>query len=85
MIKEPIMQQCFNDELLYKLSSRSSKPVVYKKYWPDLINRMKYHGGEKVSGICLELNRNLDITYLSNNKWTLPIKEFEKLLSPKND
>lgn len=85
MIKEPIMQKCFNDEMPYKLSCRSSKSVVYKKYWPDLLNRMKYHGGEKVSGICLELNRNLVLSYLSNNKWTLPIKEFQTLLSPKYD
>jgi hypothetical protein len=85
MIREPIMQQCFNDQLPYKLSCRSSKSVVYKKYWPDLLNRIKYHGGEKVSGICLELNRNLDLNYLSNNKWTLSIKEFQTLLSPKYD
>jgi hypothetical protein len=46
---------------------------------------MKYHGGEQVNGICVELNRKLDITYSSNNKWALPIEEFEKLLEPKHD
>ena len=85
MIREPSIQQCFNDQLKYKLSCRSTKPVVYKKYWPDLLIRMKYHGGEQVNGICVELNRKLSRKYLSNNKWSIPIKEFEQLLNPKYD
>lgn len=82
MIKEPIMQKCLNDELEYKLSSRSTKPVVYRKYWPDLKIKMKYHGSEKVNGICIDLNRKLSWDYHSNDKWTVPIKDFEKMLSP---
>jgi hypothetical protein len=82
MIRESRMQECFNDQLMYKLSCRSSKPSIYKKYWPDLLGRVKYHGGEQISGICIELNRKLSKMYSSNSKWSLPIKEFEKLLSP---
>ncbi len=85
MLREPKMQLCVNDELMYKLSCRSTKPSIYLKYWPDLTPRLKYHGGEQVSGICIELNRKLSKMYSSNNKWTMPIKEFEKLLSPKYD
>jgi len=85
MIREPRMQDCFDDRLMYKLSCRSSKPSVYKKYWPDLLGRMKYHGGEQISGICIELNRKLSKLYSANNKWSLPIKEFEQLLSPVYD
>jgi len=82
MIREPAMEKCLNDELIYKLSSRSTKPVIYKKYWPDLTIRMKYHGSEKVNGICIDLNRKLSSMYFSDNKWELPINDFEKLLSP---
>jgi len=85
MIRESKMQECFNDQLIYKLSCRSTKPTVYKKYWPDLRIRMKYHGGEQISGICIELNRKLSKMYSSNSKWSLPIKEFEQLLSPAHD
>ena len=82
MIKEPIMQQCITDELVYKLSSRSTKTVVYKKYWRDLMNRTKFGGSEQITGLCVDLNRKLFNMYYSGNKWTVPIKEFEKLLSP---
>lgn len=82
MIREPAMKKCLNDELIYKLSSRSTKPVIYKKHWPDLAIRMKYHGSEKVNGICIDLNRKLSSMYFSDNKWELPINDFEKLLSP---
>jgi len=82
MIKEPIMQQCLNDELIYKLSSRSTKTVVYKTHWNDLTNRIKFGGSEQITGMCVDLNRKLSNIYYSDTKWTIPIKEFEKLLSP---
>lgn len=82
MIKEPFMQKCFNNELEYKLSSRSTKPIIYRKYWPDLKIKMKYHGSEKVNGICVDLNRKLSWDLHSNDKWVMPIKEFQQLLSP---
>lgn len=82
MIREPIMQKCLNDELEYKLSSRSTKPIVYRNYWPDLKIKMKYHGSEKVNGICIGLNRQLSYQFHSDGKWTIPIKQYEALLSP---
>ena len=85
MIKESAIQDCVNDKFMYKLSTRSTKPSVYKKYWPDLISRMKYHGGEQISGITVALNRKLSKDIGSNNKWTLPIKDFENILRVKND
>lgn len=81
IINEPIMQQCFANQLNYKLSSRSSKPVVYRKYWPDLNVRVKYNGGEQIAGMCLDLNRKLTLKYFSDNKWSMPIEEFTQLLS----
>jgi hypothetical protein len=82
MIREPAMEKCLNDELIYKLSSRSTKPVIYKKYWPDLLIRMKYHGSEKVNGICIDLNRKLSGMYFSDNKWSISVDDFKKLLNP---
>jgi hypothetical protein len=81
MIREPVMQQCFANQLNYKLSSRSSKSVVYRKHWPDLRVRAKYHGGEQIAGMCTDLNRKLLLKYSSDTKWTMPIEEFTQLLS----
>lgn len=82
MIREPTMEKCLKGELKYKLSSRSTKPGVYKKYWPDLLGRMKYHGSEMVNGICLDLNRKLSYELHSNDKFLLPVKDFERMLAP---
>jgi hypothetical protein len=85
MIQEPEIQKCINDEYQYKLTTRSTKPAVYRKYWPDLIPRMKYHGGEKIGSMCVEINRRLSNLYASNGKWSMPVDLFEKSLRPIND
>lgn len=85
MIKELDIQKCVQDQFMYKLSTRSTKPLIYKKYWPDLLSRMKYNGGEQIGGITVELNRKLSKDMGSNSKWSLPITEFEKLLDANND
>jgi hypothetical protein len=43
---------------------------------------MKYHGSEKVNGICIDLNRKLSGMYFSDDKWSIPVTDFENLLSP---
>ena len=58
--------------------------LLIKKHVFEKLNEhpaIKVHVDEDYA----ELNKNLDLNYLSNNKWTLPIKEFQKLLSPKYD
>jgi len=82
MIREPIMSQCLNNELLYKMSSRSTKSVVYMKHWKDLEPRVKYHGSEKLGGRCIELNRKYAAKFNSNGKWSIPIHYFTKMLEP---
>jgi len=83
MINDPNMFKCVHDEIQYKLSSRSTKAVVYIKSWNDLEPRAKYHGSEKLGGRCVELNKKYMSTYRTVDKWSVPIDQFIKMLEPK--
>jgi hypothetical protein len=82
MIREPAMAKCLNNELEYKMSSRSTKAVVYMRHWPDLEPRLKYHGSEKLGGRCIELNRKYATKFRSTDKWSIPINHFIEMLTP---
>jgi hypothetical protein len=83
IIKDPDMFRCLHDQLAFKLSSRSTKAVVYIKSWNDLEPRLKYHGSEKLGGRCVELNKKFVSKFKTTNKWTIPIDEFIEMLEPK--
>ena len=67
-----------------KQSTRSSKYEVYKKYWPEFENRQKYHGGEKISGLCDMLRKNVLLPQYGDyeRKWTMDYFKFIDLLMP---
>jgi hypothetical protein len=67
-----------------KQSTRSSKYEVYKKYWPEFENRQKYHGGEKISGLCDMLRKTTLLPQHGNyeRKWTMDYFKFIDLLMP---
>lgn len=71
-----------NDE--GKQSTRSSKYEVYKKYWPDFENRQKYHGGEKISGLCDMIRKNILLPKYGDfeRKWTMNYFNYIDLLMP---
>jgi hypothetical protein len=82
MINEPIMTKCLDNKLMHKMSSRSTKTIVYLKHWQDLELRVKYHGSEQLGGRCIDLNRKYYIKFKSTNKWSIPIKQFKEMLIP---
>lgn len=67
-----------------KQSTRSSKYEVYKKYWPSFKDRQKYNGGEKISGLCDMIRKNILLPKYSGfeRKWTLDYYKFIDLLMP---
>lgn len=67
-----------------KQSTRSSKYLVYKKYWPEFENRQKYHGGEKISGLCDALRKGVLLPKYGDfeRKWTMDYFKFIDLLTP---
>lgn len=83
MIEDPDMFKCINNQIAHKLSSRSTKAVVYIKSWRDLEPRMKYHGSEKLGGRCIELNKKYIVRFQTTGKWTVSIDQFIEMLKPK--
>jgi hypothetical protein len=67
-----------------KQSTRSSKYLVYKKYWPDFQDRQKYHGGEKISGLCDMIRKNILLPKYGGfeRKWTMNYFKYIDLLMP---
>jgi hypothetical protein len=82
MVRDSDMNKCINDQLSYKMSSRSTKTVVYIKSWNDLEPRLKYHGSEQLGGLCIELNRKYSTKFRTTSTWEIPIKQFEEMLAP---
>lgn len=71
------MTNLFSQTNTGKQSSRSTKYLVYKDYWDDLVIRPKYHGGEKILNICDYLRKVKLIQYRDySSKWKLPINNF---------
>ena len=83
MIQDPDMHKCIYNEIPHKMSSRSTKTVVYIKSWNDLEPRLKFHGSEKLSGLCMELNKKYSKKFRTTSTWEMPIGKFEEMLQPK--
>ena len=56
---DPLIKNIWDDYNPYKMSTRSTKYEVYKKYWPDFVDRQKYNGGEKISGLCDTIRKKI--------------------------
>jgi hypothetical protein len=82
MIRDPDMHRCVYNEIPYKMSSRSTKTVVYIKSWNDLEPRLKFHGSEQLSGLCMDLNKKYSKKFRTTSTWEIPIKQFEEMLNP---
>jgi hypothetical protein len=67
-----------------KQSTRSSKYEVYKAYWPEFENRQKFHGGEKISGLCDMVRKNILLPKYGGfeRKWTMNYFKYIDLLMP---
>lgn len=84
MATETEIQELVDESPVGKQSSRTAKYQVYKKYWPDIVARPKYHGGEKISSLCDYLQKSLlNIRYVEyTEKWKKPFDQFVKDLAP---
>jgi len=84
MALEPEMQAVCMDQNPYKMSSRSTKYVIYKKYWPDLLDRLKYDGGELTKGLYYKfLYEHGNTRMLSyQDVWKLSFPEFQNRIMP---
>ena len=84
MALDPRIQEVCNNLNPYKMSSRSTKYVIYKHHWPDLEIRPKWNGGELVANLhyskAKEFSKTFNLPY--NDKWTIEYNEFVKLLKP---
>lgn len=65
-------------------TSRSRKYRVYKRYWPDLIMREKFHGGEQILNLCDYVQKQyLNRRYREyTSKFRIPVKDFLNLINP---
>ena len=82
-LEEKVYKVC-TDQNPYKMSSRSTKYEIYKKWWPELEPRQKYHGGEKISGLCDTIRKNILLPLYGDfgRKWTLPFTDFLEAMKP---
>jgi len=82
MALEPEMVHICNDLDPFKMSSRSTKYAIYRKYWNDLEMRPKWNGGELVSNLHFikSIEFKKDITTSFTDQWTMEYNEFTKML-----
>ena len=65
-------------------TSRSRKYNVYKRYWPEILIREKFHGGENITNLCDYVQKK----YLNNNyrnytsKLKIPYEKFVSMIKP---
>jgi hypothetical protein len=83
MAQEPEIYEVCTDCNPYKMSSRSTKYLVYRKYWPDLLQRMKFDGAELTRGLYNKFmykHSSREIMYV--DAWTKPFVEFIDSIKP---
>lgn len=79
MLLEPEVQTLVRGPSLL-INNRPTKTKVYKKYWPDLELRQKYHGGENVGALLVRLSAWGD--HGRARTWLLPYDDAVNQLSP---
>lgn len=84
MALEPEMNAVCMNQNPYKMSSRSTKYVIYKKYWPDLLDRLKYDGGELTKGLYYKFLFDHGNTRMVSYQdvWKMPFPEFQSRIMP---
>jgi hypothetical protein len=84
MATDSLMVSTCTNQTLNKMSSRSTKYEIYKKYWNDIEHRPKWHGGELVSKLhrlkTLEYSKELKMPY--NDYYSIEYKKFIDILLP---
>lgn len=79
---DPLMTHLFSKSPEGKVSSRSTKYLVYKKNWIDAELRPKFHGSEKVMHLCDNLRSGICIQYSSYTElWKMPVDEYLSMLN----
>lgn len=63
-LEHPDIQQLINTRLNYKLASVSSKNAILKKLMPEIIDKTKTTGYEKIMGFNGESYRNLHVSHV---------------------
>jgi hypothetical protein len=82
--QDPLIQNLVKDNPEGKQSSRSTKYQVYKKYWPDIDLRSKFHGAEKIEDLCDYINKDKLLKEFFNytTRFKIPFNEFVERLMP---
>jgi hypothetical protein len=79
--KDTLMHHLFANSPEGKVSSRSTKYLVYKKNWIDAELRPKFHGSEKVMEICDFLRNGVCKKYdMYTELWKMPVDQFLSML-----
>ena len=79
--KDALMKHLFSKSPEGKVSSRSTKYLVYKKNWIDAELRPKYHGSEKVMELCDSLRNGICKNYDAYTElWKMPVDRFLSML-----
>jgi hypothetical protein len=84
MALDPMIQDLVKNNPVGKQSTRSTKYLVYKKYWNDVELRPKFHGGENIDNVCDYIQKTrLNKFYRSyNDKYKLGFDNFVNRLMP---
>jgi hypothetical protein len=84
MALDPLISNLISSSPVGKQSTRSTKYIVYKKYWPEIELRPKFHGGERIEDLCDEINRGKLFREFSsyNTRWEMKFTTFIKNLLP---
>jgi hypothetical protein len=86
-IEHPIMQELLNNNILYKLSSVSTKNQVLKSLYPDIRSKNKTHGFEKLLGLNYEAYKEIgmdQIKRLEKDLDGIEINELVRILKNEN-
>lgn len=84
MALDPLIQHTIKSDRHPNL--RSTKYLVYKKYWRDLELRQKFNGAELIQDHCDKINESYLSKYKSyTDKWAVPLDDYIKSLIPHED
>jgi hypothetical protein len=81
---DPQIKKIWTDKKPFKMSTRSTKYEVYKKYWPEFVDRQKYNGGEKILGLCDKVRKTMLVPKYGDfeREWKSPCQQFIKSMLP---
>jgi hypothetical protein len=83
MGRDPLISKTIEDG--FKPNLRSTKYMIYQKYWNDVEIRQKFNGAEKIQNICDKINNTVLTQYSDyKSKWIMPLEDFLSMLSPED-